>query len=338
MYNSIQFHSGDLSRYSFLITGGAGFIGSNITEYLLAHGAGSVHVLDNLSEGKIENIKAFEGMPNFHFEEADIVDPQVCLDACKGIDFVCHQAALGSVPRSIDNPIATNHANVTGFLNLLTAAKDSGVKRFVFASSSSVYGDSPVLPKVENQIGKPLSPYAASKLIDEIYADVFSRNYGLEYVGLRYFNVYGPRQKPDGPYAAVIPLFMQAMLDQKSPRIFGDGEQSRDFTFVADAVQANIRSMLGSNSEACGKIYNVAFGQRTTVNQLFQTIAGLSNSNIEPIYAEARKGDVLHSLADVSQARTLIEYSPDFDLEKGLELTLKWFVETHGSQPDTSRV
>ena len=223
-------HNQDLSTSTFLVTGGAGFIGSNIVGYLIQHGAKKVRVLDNLCEGRLQNINAVIGLPNFEFIEGDITNAAACAAACEGIDYVTHQAALGSVPRSIDTPLLTNAANVTGFLNMLTAAKDAKVKRFVFASSSSVYGDSPRLPKIEEHIGRPLSPYAASKFVNEVYAGVYALNYGMEIIGLRYFNIFGPNQKPDGPYAAVIPLFMDALLKGQSPFVNGDGEQSRDFT------------------------------------------------------------------------------------------------------------
>ena len=318
-------HLVPLGEFRFLVTGGAGFIGSNICEYLLQHGAGEVRVLDNLSEGKLENIQDWLDRPNFKFIQGDITCPDNCREACENIDFVSHQAALGSVPRSIDTPLVTNAANVTGFLNILTAAKDSGVRRFVYASSSSVYGDSLQLPKQEHLIGQPLSPYAASKLVDEIYAKVFARNYGIDVIGLRYFNVFGPRQKPDGPYAAVIPLFMDALLHNRSPLINGDGQQSRDFTFVANAVEANIRAMTTTNSDACDRVYNIAFGQRRSVNQLFQTLRKLVGSNLEPVYRDPRPGDVRDSLADISLAKAYLGYDPQFDIDSGLAITFDWF-------------
>ena len=277
MYHE-NFHATDISSVKFLITGGAGFIGSNIVEYLVHHNAGQIRILDNLSEGKIENIEPFLKLNNVEFIEGDIDDLTTCETACEDIDFISHQAALGSVPRSIATPTITNNANVTGFLNMLTAAKDASVKRFVYASSSSVYGDHPDLPKLEANIGNQLSPYAVSKYINELYSSVFANCYDFETVGLRYFNVFGPRQKPDGPYAAVIPLFMDALVNNESPMINGDGEQSRDFTFVVNAVEANIRAMFSSAKEATGKVYNVAFGQRRTVNQLLSTLKDLSGS------------------------------------------------------------
>lgn len=320
-----DFHQTDISDTAFLVTGGAGFIGSNIVEYLVHHGAGKIRILDNLSEGKRENIEPFLSLGNVEFIEADIDDFQSCKDACAGMDYVDHQAALGSVPRSIATPTITNNANVTGFLNMLTAAKDAGVKRFVYASSSSVYGDHPTLPKEEANIGKPLSPYAVSKYVNELYSQVFADNYSFETVGLRYFNVFGPRQKPDGPYAAVIPLFMDAMIKNEAPKINGDGEQSRDFTFVVNAVEANIRGLFSRVEGAPGKVYNIAFGERRTVNQLFDILKALSGSDIAAIYRDPRPGDVRHSLADISQATDLLGYQPEYDIDRGLEVTFDWF-------------
>lgn len=325
-----DFHQVDISSSRFLITGGAGFIGSNIVEYLVHHGAGLVRILDNLSEGKLENIEPFLELDNVQFIEGDIDSLETCRTATTGIDYVSHQAALGSVPRSIATPTITNNANVTGFLNMLTAAKDAGVKRFVYASSSSVYGDHPDLPKLEANIGDQLSPYAVSKYVNELYSSVFAKCYGFETVGLRYFNVFGPRQKPDGPYAAVIPLFMDALIKNKSPMINGDGEQSRDFTFVANAVEANIRAMFSSHSDATGKVYNVAFGQRRTINQLFETLKKLSGSQIEASYQDPRPGDVRHSLADISLAASLLGYEPQWDIDRGLDVTFEWFQQKFG--------
>jgi UDP-N-acetylglucosamine 4-epimerase len=284
-----------------------------------------VRVLDNLSEGKRSNIEPFLGKPNFKFMEGDITDVRTCQQACGGVDYISHQAALGSVPRSLETPLLTNAANVTGFLNMLTAAKDAKVKRFVYASSSSVYGDSLKLPKVEEHIGDPLSPYAASKYVNEVYAGVYALNYGIEVVGLRYFNIFGPRQKPDGAYAAVIPLFMDALLKGTSPFINGDGEQSRDFTFVENAVQANIRAMFSQVPGAAGKVYNIAIGDRSTINQLFFTLRDLVGSDIQPTYRQPRKGDVQDSLADISKARAYLGYEPTVQMREGLRITLDWF-------------
>lgn len=325
-------HQGDLSHLAFLVTGGAGFIGSSIVAYLLANGAGKVRVLDNLSEGRITNIQPFIGRADFEFVKGDITDPKICMAACEGIDYVTHQAALGSVPRSIETPLKTNAANVTGFLNMLTAAKDANVKRFVYASSSSVYGDSIRLPKVEEHIGSPLSPYAASKLVNEVYAGVYALNYGMEVIGLRYFNIFGPNQKPEGPYAAVIPLFMEALLNGKRPFINGDGEQSRDFTFVDNAVQANIRAMLTTVDGATGQVYNIACGERYSVNELFNTIRDIVGSNIEPNYRDERKGDVRDSLADISKAKAYLGFSPTIKLREGMIPTLEWFRENYAPQ------
>jgi len=323
-------HQSDLSHLAFLVTGGAGFIGSNIVAYLLRNGARKVRVLDNLSEGRMANIEPFIGREDFEFIEGDITNPETCMRACEGIDYVTHQAALGSVPRSIETPLKTNAANVTGFLNMLTAAKDAGVKRFVYASSSSVYGDSLRLPKVEEHIGSPLSPYAASKFVNEVYAGVYALNYGMEVIGLRYFNIFGPNQKPEGPYAAVIPLFMDALLKGKAPYINGDGEQSRDFTFVDNAVQANIRAMLTEVDGATGQVYNIACGERYSVNELFHTIREIVGSDIMPVYREARRGDVRDSLADISKAKAYLGYNPTIKLHEGMIPTLEWFKEHYG--------
>ena len=323
MYNK-PFHTSDISKLTFLVTGGAGFIGSNIVEYLIKYNAGKVIVLDNLSNGYKKNIEKFIALPNFKFIEGDITDFDTCQNVVNGVDYISHQAALGSVPRSIENPIATHLANTTGFLNVLTAAKDAKVKRVVFASSSSVYGDSKELPKTEDKIGNQLSPYAVSKRTKELYANVFALTYGLDVVGLRYFNVFGPNQSPNGAYAAAIPLFMDAVLNNKSPFINGDGEQSRDFTFVENVVQANIKAMF-TDKEVKGKVMNIAFGGRTTINDLFYNIRNIVGNKVEPIYRETRLGDVKDSLADISLAKELINYNPDFSIEEGLKITIDWF-------------
>ena len=323
MYNK-PFHQQDISEFTFLITGGAGFIGSNIVEYLMKYNAGKVIVLDNLSNGYKKNIEPFINQSNFQFIEGDITDLELVTQIMKDVDYVSHQAALGSVPRSIENPLATHHANTTGLLTVLTCAKDAKVKRVVFASSSSVFGDSKELPKVEGRIGKQLSPYAVSKRTKELYAQVFSDVYGLDVVGLRYFNVFGPKQSPDGPYAAAIPLFMEAVLNDTPPYINGDGEQSRDFTFVENAVQANIKAMF-SNKNIKGEVINIAYGGKTTINELFFKIRDIVGNNVEPVYREERPGDVRDSLADISLAKNLIDYSPDFSLEEGLSITIDWF-------------
>lgn len=323
MYDQ-NFHQKDISKYTFLVTGGAGFIGSNIVEYLLKYNAGKVIVLDNLSNGHTSNIEPFIGLPNFQFIEGDITDFETCKGIIDKVDYISHQAALGSVPRSIENPIATHLANTTGFLNILTAAKDANVKRIVFASSSSVFGDSKELPKVESRIGKQLSPYAVSKRTKELYAQVFADVYDLDVVGLRYFNIFGPKQNPAGPYAAAIPLFMDAVLNNKSPYINGDGEQSRDFTFVENAVQANIKALFTDN-DVKGEILNIAFGGRITINELFNSIRTIVGNDVKPIYREDRPGDVRDSLADISLAKKLIDYNPEFSIHKGLEITIDWF-------------
>lgn len=319
------FHTEDISKSSFLVTGGAGFIGSHITEYLLKHGAGKVRVLDNLATGLKKNIDLFADYSNFEFIEGDIRDPEVCRKACEGIDYVSHQAALGSVPRSIKDPITSNDVNVGGFVNMLTAAKDAGVKTFVYASSSSVYGDEPNLPKREEKVGNPLSPYAVTKKTNELYAGVFAQLYGMKLVGYRYFNVFGPRQDPDGPYAAVIPLFVSGIMKKEPVYINGDGEQTRDFTFVDNAVQANIKGMLTTNEEAFGKVYNVAVGENFSVNFLYNEIRDILKADHEATYREPRAGDVRNSLADISLARNLLGYEPTKRFMDGLVQTVDFF-------------
>jgi len=323
MYDK-QFQTQDISKSTFLITGGAGFIGSNIVTYLMKFNAGKVLVLDNLSNGYLSNIEQFIGKSNFEFIEGDITDLETCKKVMEGVDYISHQAALGSVPRSIENPVATHLANATGFLNILTAAKDSNVKRIVFASSSSVYGDSKELPKKEENIGRQLSPYAVSKHTKELYAKVFADVYGLDVIGLRYFNIFGPNQNPSGPYAAAIPLFMDAVLKNESPYINGDGEQSRDFTFVENAVQANVKALF-SDKEVKGKIVNIACGGRVTINELFNSIKKVVGNDVQPIYREDRPGDVKDSLADISLAQDLIGYNPEFGIDDGLAITTEWF-------------
>ena len=322
MYES-TFHNKDLSNYSFLITGGAGFIGSNLVEYLIKYKAGKVRVLDNLSTGFLSNIENYLKLPNFEFQKGDIRDLSTCQKACEGIDLVSHQAALGSVPRSINDPITTNEVNVAGFLNMLVAVRDQKVKRMVYAASSSTYGDSPTLPKVEEIIGKPISPYAVTKYVNELYADVFAKTYGIETIGLRYFNIFGPKQDPNGAYAAVIPLFIKAINEGKPATINGDGETSRDFTFVENAVQANIKALLVENIEAINQIYNVACGERTTLNQLWQILNKLAGKNIKANYLPMRNGDVRHSLAEVNKIETLLKYNNFVKFETGIKKTFK---------------
>ena len=325
MYD-VKYHEADLGASSFLVTGGAGFIGANIVEYLLQYGAAKVRVLDNFSTGNHANIEAFLQHPSFEFIEGDIRDPELCRSAMKGIDFVSHQAALGSVPRSINDPLTTNSVNVDGFLNMLVAAKEEGVKRFVYAASSSTYGDHPALPKVEAQIGNPLSPYAVTKLVNELYADVFSKVYGFNSIGLRYFNVFGPKQNPAGAYAAVIPLFIQAALQGTSPFINGDGTTSRDFTFVSNVVQANIKSLLLPVLKT-HEVVNVAYGERTTLNELWEIIAELASNNQQPAYREPRAGDVKHSQANIDKAKSLFGYSPRISVKEGLKITTAWYAK-----------
>lgn len=320
-----EFHTKDISNKNFLITGGAGFIGSNIVEYLLKYKAGKVRVIDNLATGFYQNLKDYVGLANFEFIEGDLSNIETCQKALQGITHVCHQAALGSVPRSIKDPIATNNANITAFLNIITTAKEMGIQRIVYASSSSVYGDSPVMPKKEENIGNPLSPYAVTKLVNELYANVFYKTYGLEIIGLRYFNIFGPRQNPSGAYAAAIPLFMNAIIKNESPTIFGDGEQSRDFTFVENAVQANIKALLTDNKDAIGQVFNIAVSERITINELFNNLKEFSNSDLKPIYKEKRIGDIPHSLADIGKAKQLLNYNPEFKVKEGLKITFDWF-------------
>lgn len=322
------YHKKDLSTSHFLITGGAGFIGSHIVEYLLKYGAGKVRVLDNFSTGSINNIREFLDNPAFELIEGDIRDLNTCQRAVEGIHYVSHQAALGSVPRSIDDPITSNEVNVSGFLNMLVAAQKSGVKKMVYAASSSTYGDSPDLPKVEHKIGNPLSPYAITKYVNELYASVFSRQYGFHTIGLRYFNVFGPRQNPQGPYAAVIPLFITAALKHDTTYINGDGETSRDFTFVENAVQANIKALLSTGIEE-HEVVNIAFGERTTLNELWDNITGLLGSSIKPKYRDFRAGDVKHSLASIDKAKDLIGYEPRVSVKEGLKTSVDWYKRSH---------
>ncbi|WP_026462220.1 SDR family oxidoreductase [Adhaeribacter aquaticus] len=319
------FHNQSLENLSFLITGGAGFIGSNLVEYLLKYGAGKVRVLDNLSNGFRKNIKFFLDNPAFEVVEGDIREVDTCMAACEGIDIVLHQAALGSVPRSIKDPVTTNNVNIGGFVNMLLAAKEKQVKRFVYAASSSTYGDSKALPKVEDKIGKPLSPYAVTKYANELYADVFGKTYGMEIIGLRYFNIFGPRQDPNGAYAAVIPLFIDAVLQGKSPRINGDGGQTRDFTFVENCVEANIRAALVQDPQAVNQVYNIAVGDRTSLNDLFNILKEEAGATIEPEYGPDRAGDIRDSLADISKAKQLLGYEPQVRIKEGLQRTLEWF-------------
>jgi UDP-N-acetylglucosamine/UDP-N-acetylgalactosamine 4-epimerase len=320
-----KFHSADLSSFSFLVTGGAGFIGSHITEYLLKHNARLVRVLDNLSTGFEKNIEPFINNTRFEFFHGDVSNYNDCVKACAGIDYVSHQAALGSVPRSIEHPLNTHLANSTGFLNMLVAARDAGVKNFVYASSSSVYGDEAALPKKEAKLGNPLSPYAVTKLTNELYAANFSRVYGMKTIGLRYFNIFGPRQSPQGQYAAAIPLFLNAMMKDTDVFIDGDGSQTRDFTFIDNAVQANIKTMLTENKECSGKVFNIATGKNISIMQLFMTLKEITDYKKQPLHRPSRKGDVKDSLADISLAEKFFGYMPDVSAEEGLKITADYF-------------
>lgn len=324
----------------WLITGCAGFIGSNLLETLLKANQ-QVVGLDNFATGHQRNLDEVKQLvspaqwANFSFIDGDIRQLEQCRQACTGIDYVLHQAALGSVPRSIADPITSNDTNISGFLNMLVAARDASVKRFVYAASSSTYGDHPALPKVEAVIGKPLSPYAVTKYVNELYADVFSRSYGFHSVGLRYFNVFGPRQDPNGAYAAVIPKWTAAMIADQTVVINGDGETSRDFCFVANAVQANIRAALAEISHA--EVFNVALGDRTTLNQLFAAIAqSLAENGIfykkAAQYGDFRAGDVRHSQADISKAQQLLGYAPEYRIREGLTLAMPWYIQQQAQQ------
>lgn len=315
-----------------LITGGAGFIGSNLTEYFLEKGH-QIVVLDNFATGHRHNIAQHEGNPNFELIEGDIRNMTDCEKAVNGVDYVLHQAALGSVPRSIKDPQTSNEVNVTGFLNMLVAARDANVKRFIYAASSSTYGDSEALPKVEDKIGKPLSPYAITKYVNELYAEIFSKTYGLETIGLRYFNVFGRRQDPNGAYAAVIPLFVKKFMNHESPVINGSGDYSRDFTYIDNVIQMNERAMLTENPDAVNTVYNTAVGDRTTLNELvgylkeFLTAYDAEIAKVEVIHGPHRQGDIPHSLASVDKARKLLGYEPTHAIRDGLKEAVKWYWE-----------
>jgi len=313
-----------------LITGGAGFIGSNLVKSFLSDQTFEVvRVLDNLSTGDIENIKPFMNHPRFEFIEGDIRDYDTCLKACSHINRISHQAALGSVPRSINDPITTNAVNISGTLNIFTAAKESGVDRVIYAASSSTYGDSKNLPKVENIIGKPLSPYAITKYVMELYADVFHDLYDIDLIGMRYFNVYGYNQSPKGAYAAVIPLFFKAALENQSPTINGDGSFSRDFTFVDNVVLANKLALTTTNSEALNQVYNVACGERTTLNELWSIIKEVSHTKVDSIMGPAREGDIPHSLADISKIKSNLGYEVKVKIKEGLALAYQDFTSKY---------
>lgn len=323
MFENKYHNNQDLSNYRFLVTGGAGFIGSNLVEYLLKYNAGSIVILDNFSNGYKKNIASYITLPNVTLIEGDIRDYSICQQAMQDVDYVLHQAALGSVPRSLADPITSNNVNISGFLNILQAAREANVKRMVYAASSSTYGDSPSLPKVEHIIGKPLSPYAITKYVNELYADIFSSSYGFNAIGLRYFNVFGPKQDPNGAYAAVIPLFFDAAINNKSVKINGDGGQTRDFTFIENVVQANIKSLFAKIDKH--EVFNVAVGERISINDLWHKIALLANTNITADYGPSRPGDVRDSLANIDKGKSILGYNPLFNYNQGLEITYKWF-------------
>ena len=322
----------ELSNKTILVTGGAGFIGSNLCEALLEKG-NKVVCLDNFATGKRENLEQLLKDTNFTLIEGDIRKLEDCLNATKGVEYVLHQAALGSVPRSIKDPITSNEVNVSGFLNMLVASRDNGVNRFVYAASSSTYGDSETMPKVEDIIGKPLSPYAITKYVNELYADIFSKTYGLETIGLRYFNVFGRKQDPNGAYAAVIPKFVSQLMMGKSPVINGDGNFSRDFTYIDNVIQANLLSLVTTNEKAINTVYNVAYGDRNTLNDLMGYLKEYLSeydtkiSNVEVIYGPNRAGDIPHSHASVAKAKENLNYNPQFTLQQGLKEAVKWYWE-----------
>ena len=313
-----------------LITGGAGFIGSNLCEYFLSKG-NKVVCLDNFATGHRHNLKDFINDSNFTLIEGDIRNAADCVTAVRGVDYVLHQAALGSVPRSLNDPVTTNDVNVSGFLNMLVAARDEKVKRFVYAASSSTYGDSESLPKIEEVIGKPLSPYAITKYVNELYAEIFSKTYGLETIGLRYFNVFGRKQDPNGAYAAVIPKFVMQLMQHQSPKINGDGNYSRDFTYIDNVIQMNELAMLTQNPEAINTVYNTAYGDRNTLNNLVDYLkeflsdfdSKISNINVE--YGPNRAGDIPHSLASIDKAKKLLEYNPKYSMQQGLKEAVAWY-------------
>ena len=323
-------HNTIIENTKVLVTGGAGFIGSNLCKALL-DANNSVVCLDNFATGKKENIEGFLSDTNFELIEGDIRVLDDCRTAVKGVTYVLHQAALGSVPRSINDPITSNDVNVGGFLNMLVASRDEGVERFVYAASSSTYGDSESLPKIEEKIGKPLSPYAITKYVNELYADIFNKVYGLDTIGLRYFNVFGRKQDPNGAYAAVIPKFVIQLMNHESPTINGDGTFSRDFTYIDNVVQMNLRCLATNNKEALNTVYNVAYGERTDLNELTQLLKEYLSEydekikNIEIKYGPQRKGDVPHSLASIEKAKELLGYDPKFDIKSGIKEAVKWY-------------
>lgn len=322
----------NISQYSILITGGAGFIGSNLVEHFLNRGAKKVRVLDNFATGLRKNLEPYHQNPAFELIKGDIRNIEDCNKAMVGIDYVLHQAALGSVPRSIKDPITTNDVNISGFLNILVAARDANVKRLVYAASSSTYGDSATLPKVEDVIGKPLSPYAITKYVNELYADIFSKTYGLECIGLRYFNVFGRRQDPNGAYAAVIPKFVMQLMNNESPVVNGDGNYSRDFTYIDNVIQMNELAMLADGA-AINTVYNTAFGEKTSLNQLIDYLKEFLSeydpriADIQVTHGPNRMGDIPHSLANIDKAKKLLGYSPQYSVKEGLKIAVSWYHE-----------
>jgi UDP-N-acetylglucosamine 4-epimerase len=321
-----------IENKTILVTGGAGFIGSNLCEYLLQQN-NKVVCLDNFATGKKQNIQHLLSNPNFTLVVGDIRNLEDCHKAAQGVDYILHEAALGSVPRSINDPITTNDVNVSGFLNMLVAARDAKVKRFIYAASSSTYGDSEALPKVEDTIGKPLSPYAITKYVNELYADIFQRTYGLDTIGLRYFNVFGRKQDPNGAYAAVIPKFVMQLMAHESPVMNGDGNYSRDFTYIDNVIQMNVLAMTTENREALNTVYNTAFGDRTTLNDLMASLKKYLSvfdpaiADVQTIYGPNRAGDIPHSLASIDKAKMLLGYNPEFSMQEGLEQAVHWYWE-----------
>jgi UDP-N-acetylglucosamine 4-epimerase len=311
-----------------LITGGAGFIGSNLAKVLIQDKRiSAVKILDNLETGNIKNLSSIRNNPKLEFIEGDIRNYSICLGASEGIDIILHQAALGSVPRSVEDPVTTHEVNASGTINVFNAARINKVSRVIYAASSSTYGDHPGLPKVEDKIGSPISPYGVTKLMNEIYAKVFADLYKMEFIGLRYFNVYGPHQNPAGPYAAVIPLFIKSFLSESSPLINGPGEHSRDFTFVDDVVQANIKSMFTNEPKAINQVFNIAKGEKTTLNELVSILNQITGKNIEGNHGPERSGDIKHSLADINKAKNLLGYDPSTTPVEGLKKTYNWYRE-----------
>lgn len=327
----LTLHPASLTGTRFLVTGGAGFIGANLAGYLLRHGAAQVRVLDDLSTGFRDNIREYESFPNFDFVQGDIRKPGDCMRACEGIDIVLHHAALGSVPRSINDPVSSNAVNVDGFVNMLCAAKENKIVRFIYASSSSVYGDDETMPKEEHKTGNLLSPYAVTKYTNELYAAVFSRTYGIKTVGLRYFNVFGPKQNIAGPYAAVIPIFITKLLNNEAPGIHGDGKNTRDFTYVDNVIKANLCASFSDLREDSA-VMNVAYGATTAVNELYETIARILKRDIKAVHLPERKGDIRNSFANIDKAKKLIGYSSVVDLQTGLKLTVDWYKKNLGKE------